>query len=203
MNADSFMASLIPQYGVLINPITGKDKAVAVNHVRGMGNGLKALRENRGWTQEEAAGKFGLSVKGYIKVETGERGLKKERIEKAARIYGVSVAVILGSEPPPTPVDVSQYAGTSVLAIGRRLALIQRAVAPSLPAGAGIRASDWRSYVSGKLSPPSAAIDRIAAIAGVSRSYIDFGLPPDLTMVLFSSAARNPSTSSADKSRTR
>jgi repressor LexA len=61
-----------------------------------MGNSLKILREQRRWTQEQAAEKLGLSKSGYVKLERGERGLKDEMIAKAARLYGVSNAEILG-----------------------------------------------------------------------------------------------------------
>jgi phage repressor protein C with HTH and peptisase S24 domain len=55
-----------------------------------MGNNLKNLREARGWTLDEAAAAFGMSRGGYIKAERSERGMKVDRIERAAEIYGVA-----------------------------------------------------------------------------------------------------------------
>lgn len=60
-----------------------------------MGNNLKSLRVSRGWTQDKAAVKFGLSKSGYIKVESGERKLSDTRIAKAAEIYGVTPAEVV------------------------------------------------------------------------------------------------------------
>lgn len=60
-----------------------------------MGNNLKKLREKKGWTQEDAAGQFGLSTGGYIKIENGERDLKGKRIQQAADIYGVTIRDIV------------------------------------------------------------------------------------------------------------
>ncbi|MCJ2086953.1 helix-turn-helix domain-containing protein [Methylobacterium sp. E-005] len=47
-------------------------------------------------TQEQAADRFGLSKGGYTKIEDGDRGLKVDRIARAAEIYGVDPAVIIG-----------------------------------------------------------------------------------------------------------
>lgn len=59
-------------------------------------NNLKRLREASGMTQEQAASAFGLSKGGYIKIEDGDRGLKADRIAKAAEIFGVQPADIIG-----------------------------------------------------------------------------------------------------------
>ncbi|WP_267355716.1 MULTISPECIES: XRE family transcriptional regulator [unclassified Methylobacterium] len=59
-------------------------------------NNLKRLREASGMTQEQAATAFGLSKGGYIKIEDGDRGLKAERIAKAAEIFKVQPADVIG-----------------------------------------------------------------------------------------------------------
>lgn len=46
-----------------------------------MGNALKRLRLNRGWTHEEAAESMGLSRSQFIKLERGERGLTQRTID--------------------------------------------------------------------------------------------------------------------------
>jgi repressor LexA len=67
-----------------------------------MGNRLKILRLERGWTQEKAAAEFGLSRSGYIKIERGDRELTSDRIARAAKIYGVAMAEILDDPSPMT-----------------------------------------------------------------------------------------------------
>ncbi|WP_280141033.1 XRE family transcriptional regulator [Methylobacterium sp. UNC378MF] len=57
-------------------------------------NNLKRLREASGMTQEQAAAAFGMSKGGYIKIEDGDRGLKAERIAKAAEIFKVQPSEI-------------------------------------------------------------------------------------------------------------
>lgn len=47
-------------------------------------------------TQEQAAVAFGLSKGGYIKIEDGDRGLKADRIAKAAEVFKVQPADIIG-----------------------------------------------------------------------------------------------------------
>jgi len=61
-----------------------------------MANSLKALRELRGWTHDDAADAMGISRGGYIKLERGERKLNERTIALAARAFGVAPKVILG-----------------------------------------------------------------------------------------------------------
>jgi transcriptional regulator with XRE-family HTH domain len=56
---------------------------------------LKELRERKGWTQPQAADAMGISKGGYIKLERGERELKKNTIEAAAKAFGVPRTVIM------------------------------------------------------------------------------------------------------------
>ena len=65
-------------------------------------NGLAALRNGRGWTQEQAADRAGMSVGGYRKLEYGERELKAKQIRAFCAIYDVSEADVLGT-PPDAP----------------------------------------------------------------------------------------------------
>jgi len=61
-----------------------------------MTNGLRRLRESKGWTHEEAADRFGLSRSGYVKLERAERRLSDKHIAKAVQIYGVQSNEVLG-----------------------------------------------------------------------------------------------------------
>jgi transcriptional regulator with XRE-family HTH domain len=62
----------------------------------GMGNGLKMLREGRGWSQQRAADQFGYSFEGYKKIEYGKRRLSADVIDRACQIYGVSEGEVMG-----------------------------------------------------------------------------------------------------------
>lgn len=60
-----------------------------------MGNKLKSLREERGWTHEKAAEEMGVSRSQFIKLERGERRLTIQYINQAARAFGIRAADIL------------------------------------------------------------------------------------------------------------
>ncbi len=78
-----------------------------------MTNGLRALREQRGWTLEQAADAMGLSYGGYEKIERGERKLSQHRIARARAVYQASADEVTGdasiqqrpsvSAPAPAP----------------------------------------------------------------------------------------------------
>lgn len=62
-----------------------------------MGNGLKQLRQTRGWTHEQAAEAMGISRGQLIKLERGERRLTAEYIRLAAEAFGASELEVLGT----------------------------------------------------------------------------------------------------------
>lgn len=64
-------------------------------------------------TQEQAAERFGLSKSGYIKIEDGDRGLKTDRIAKAAEIYRVDPSVIIGQITDEELASVAKGSGNS------------------------------------------------------------------------------------------
>lgn len=64
-------------------------------------------------TQEQAAERFGLSKSGYIKIEDGDRGLKTDRIAKAAEIYRVDPSVIIGQITDEELASVAKVSGNS------------------------------------------------------------------------------------------
>ncbi len=63
----------------------------------GMGNGLKRLRQARGWTHEQAAEAMGISRGQLIKLERGERRLTADYIRLAAEAFGTSELEVLGT----------------------------------------------------------------------------------------------------------
>lgn len=60
-----------------------------------MGNGLKALRERAGMTQDSAAAAFGMSTSGYKKIEGGHRKLNSQHIKTAMRVFDATEAQVL------------------------------------------------------------------------------------------------------------
>lgn len=60
-----------------------------------MGNKLKSLREERGWTHEKAAEEMGVSRSQFIKLERGERRLTIQYINQAAKAFGIRPSDIL------------------------------------------------------------------------------------------------------------
>lgn len=60
-----------------------------------MGNRLRALRDERGWTHDHAAEAMGVSRGQFIKLERGERRLTSDYIAKAAKAFSVSAAEII------------------------------------------------------------------------------------------------------------
>ena len=61
-----------------------------------MGNNLRKLREERGWTHDEAATAMGVSRGQFIKLERGERRLTENYIRQAAIAFNVPDATVLG-----------------------------------------------------------------------------------------------------------
>lgn len=86
----------------------GSDKWGISPIIHTMANNLKDLRRRRGWTQTEAALAFGLSKGGYVKIEDGDRKLSESYIRKAAEVYGVSEAEVIGQR---TTVPVVGFVG--------------------------------------------------------------------------------------------
>ncbi|MCJ2129193.1 helix-turn-helix domain-containing protein [Methylobacterium sp. E-045] len=68
-------------------------------------NNLKKLREKQGWSQEDMATKLGMSKGGYVKVEDSDRGLKADRIAKAAEVLGVAPSEIIEGGDAVAPAD--------------------------------------------------------------------------------------------------
>lgn len=61
-------------------------------------NNLKRLRLCARLTQQDVAHAFGMSKSGYIKLESGLRGLKTKHILRAAQLYDVSLSDVVQLE---------------------------------------------------------------------------------------------------------
>jgi len=59
---------------------------------------IRALREERQWSQEELAAKLGLSANGYAKIERGETRLNLPRLEQIAEIFDTDIVNLIAQE---------------------------------------------------------------------------------------------------------
>jgi len=59
---------------------------------------IRALREERQWSQEELAAKLGLSANGYAKIECGETRLNLPRLEQIAEIFDTDIVNLIAQE---------------------------------------------------------------------------------------------------------
>lgn len=50
---------------------------------------LRALREKRGWTQEEVASRSGMSKSFYSEIESGKKAANSQRLRKFAEVFEV------------------------------------------------------------------------------------------------------------------
>jgi transcriptional regulator with XRE-family HTH domain len=62
-----------------------------------MGNHLKELRKEKGWTHDQAAAEMGVSRGQFIKLERGERKMTENYIRQAARAFKVPTDRVLSS----------------------------------------------------------------------------------------------------------
>src|SRR5690242_1985728 len=87
MNSASFIvAAILPQSGEDCQPQNGKGQQVS-RYVSfpAMGNRLKELREEAGWTHDQAASAMGVSRGQFIKLERGERRMTADYMARAAK----------------------------------------------------------------------------------------------------------------------
>lgn len=59
---------------------------------------LKAIRQCKGWTQEEIAEKLDWAVNSYAKIERGEADIKFDKLRKLAKILGMDVHELVDAE---------------------------------------------------------------------------------------------------------
>jgi transcriptional regulator with XRE-family HTH domain len=64
--------------------------------VNSVGNNIRALRHQRGWSQEDIAKRLGISIPAFSKIETGITDVNLSRLEQIATIYEINVVQLLG-----------------------------------------------------------------------------------------------------------
>ena len=79
-----------------------------------MANNLRALRDARGWTQDEAAAALRTTRNQYAKLEGGSRRLSDKWIKAASDAYGVDPGDIVTERPATVPVAGFVGAGTEM-----------------------------------------------------------------------------------------
>jgi transcriptional regulator with XRE-family HTH domain len=60
-----------------------------------IGKIIRALRQERGWSQEEVAVQLAISIPAYSKIETGITDINLSRLEQIAHLFGLPVTSLL------------------------------------------------------------------------------------------------------------
>lgn len=63
-----------------------------------VGKNIRAMRHQRGWSQEDVANRLGISIPAFSKIETGVTDINLSRLEQIANIYEVNVVNLLSAE---------------------------------------------------------------------------------------------------------
>ena len=74
------------------------------------GGKLQKLRKSRGWTQEELAGRVGVSRQALSKWESGAVQPDTEHVVKLSDLFGVTTDYLLKAEQPETPLSAPAVA---------------------------------------------------------------------------------------------
>lgn len=85
-----------------------REQGVNATCLKKLGQRVRALRQERGWSQETLAAKAELHPSYIGSVERGKRNLSLLSLDKLATAFGLSSAQLLASPPggheaPPTP----------------------------------------------------------------------------------------------------
>ncbi|MBS7563695.1 helix-turn-helix transcriptional regulator [Mucilaginibacter sp. Bleaf8] len=64
--------------------------------VNSVGNNIRTLRHQRGWSQEDVATRLGISIPAFSKIETGITDVNLSRLEQIATIFEISVVQLIG-----------------------------------------------------------------------------------------------------------
>lgn len=73
-----------------------------------VGKTIRLLRHERGWSQEDAAVKLGISVPAFSKIETGVTDVNLSRLEQIAHVFEISLVQLLNYGDDPVNYDEGQ-----------------------------------------------------------------------------------------------
>jgi len=65
-----------------------------------IGQTIRSLRREKGWSQEDVAGRLSISVPAYSKIENDLTDINLSRLEQVAEVFGMQVTELLLLEEP-------------------------------------------------------------------------------------------------------
>ncbi len=74
-----------------------------------IGENIRSIRYQKGWSQEDVANKLGISVPAFSRIETGVTDINLSRLEQIAHVYEISVTQLFaddGKEGKPTSAEL-------------------------------------------------------------------------------------------------
>lgn len=79
-----------------------------------VGKNIKKIREQKGLMQKEVASVTDMQASNYSKIESGQRDVSVEPLDKIARFFGMTVDEIIRFEDTktPTPIKVEDKTAT-------------------------------------------------------------------------------------------
>jgi transcriptional regulator with XRE-family HTH domain len=78
-----------------------------------IGKNIKKIREQKGLMQKEVASVAGLQASNYSKIESGQRDISVEALDKIAIFFGMTVDSVIHFEDAKTPTPVKVEDKTS------------------------------------------------------------------------------------------
>ncbi|MGE5483047.1 MAG: helix-turn-helix transcriptional regulator [Bacteroidota bacterium] len=69
---------------------------------KALGQRVRDLRKERGWSQEELAQKVGLTRQQVYRIESGETGTRFGTLERLAAVLGVPLSTLVSEDGVPT-----------------------------------------------------------------------------------------------------
>jgi transcriptional regulator with XRE-family HTH domain len=63
--------------------------------MKALGQNIRTLRHQKGWSQEDVARQLGISIPAFSKIETGITDINLSRLEQVAGIFGLSAVQLL------------------------------------------------------------------------------------------------------------
>jgi len=97
---------------------------------KSVGQNIRTIRHQRGWSQEDVANRLGISIPAFSKIETGVTDINLSRLEQIANIYEVNVVNLLSLDVEEIEPQVSNLsiAQKKILDREMEIANLQRKV---------------------------------------------------------------------------
>jgi transcriptional regulator with XRE-family HTH domain len=78
-----------------------------------VGQNIRTIRHQRGWSQEDVANRLGISIPAFSKIETGVTDINLSRLEQIATIYELNVVNLIAldteeAEPQTSNLSIAQ-----------------------------------------------------------------------------------------------